>query len=162
MILKWNLGATGSATRWRCGEVACVAASGLWTWVSSGATGLALVFSLLLSARETISMVLPARDASVAAVALEMYIRVRFSSLSLSDRSAAVVVECTDVDCAAGSLSKKEGRGKRNPKSPNPKPERKIGKREKDKRRTRRTQRLFPHPQKETSLRHSTVAFRVP
>ena len=152
MILKWNLGATGSATRWRCGEVACVAASGFWTWVSSGATGLALVFSLLLSARETISMVLPARGASVAAVALEMYIRVRFSSLSLSDRSAAVVVECTDVDCAAGSLSKKEGRGKRNPK---PKPERKIGKREKDNRRKRRTQRLFSHLQKETSLSFS-------
>ena len=44
---------------------------------------------------------------------------------------------------------------KRNPKSPNPKPERKMGKREKDKTRKRKTQRLFLHPQKETSLSFS-------
>ena len=46
---------------------------------------------------------------------------------------------------------------KRNPKPPNPKPEREMGKREKDKTRKRKTQRLFPHPKKETSL-----AFGVP
>ena len=41
---------------------------------------------------------------------------------------------------------------KRNLKPPNPKPERKMGKREKDKTRRRKTQRLSSYPKRATSL----------